>query len=99
MELLLFLKAGQKYLYRTAAKLRLLSVGISWLCSRSDHDPRMSEKDQQQYFLLPDRLVAGHYQCESSLFSLVALARKRWKLCSGLVLLDEFGNIEKFLIC
>ena len=87
----------------TAAKLRLFGeTGISWLCSRSDHDPKnVGERPTAIFLLLPDeagarRDIASMY-VNQAYSSLVALARERGGSLPVPVwfLLDEFGNIGK----
>lgn len=87
----------------TAAKLRLFGeTGISWLCSKSDHNPKSAgEKPTAIFLLLPDeagarRDIASMY-VNQAYSSLVSLAREKGgKLPIPIwFLLDEFGNIGK----
>lgn len=87
----------------TAAKLRLFGeTGISWLCSKSDHDPKsVGERPTAIFLLLPDeagarRDIASMY-VNQAYSSLVSLARETGGRLPVPVwfLLDEFGNIGK----
>ncbi|HHW02058.1 MAG TPA: type IV secretory system conjugative DNA transfer family protein [Thermoanaerobacterales bacterium] len=87
----------------TAAHLRLFSeTGISWLCGKSDHDPKTAgQKPTAIFLLMPDeagarRDIAAMY-INQVYSELTAVARESGGRLPVPVwfILDEFGNIGK----
>jgi len=87
----------------TSAHLRLFSeTGISWLCGKSDHDPKTAgQRPTAIFLLLPDEAVArreiASMYVNQAYSELTAVARGNGGKLPVPVwfLLDEFGNIGK----